>query len=313
MVSTLVDMCFGSEFKRIESETIRAAMLWRNVSKITAEYELLSEIATTFQGTVHKARHVLTNTLVAIKSVDKAMVTEKGSRTGEKMAEDAFEEAFILTQLQGVDGVVQLVDAIDDGLYFYIVTKYEKGGDLFNYLTAQTGKLSECEVRCIFLSICQSVSRVHQLGICHLDLSLENILLSESGDFVLGDFGVARCGDDTQESAGASTWIGKAKYMAPEILVNQGFDGFKADVYSLGVILFCLLYNSHPYESPSLQCLGYRLIRSGHVDELLDRAGLAGSRSPQAEELLQLMLSSPSTRVDLSEVLQHSWFMTEHI
>ena len=72
------------------------------------------------------------------------------------------------------------------------------------------------------------------VGICHLDISLENALLSE-GRAVITDFGLAQAGRNFQGRRG------KAVYMAPEVYAGRVYDGQRADVWSLGVVLFMML------------------------------------------------------------------------
>jgi serine/threonine protein kinase len=82
-----------------------------------------------------------------------------------------------------------------------------------------------------------------------LDISLENVLVSSNGALKLSDFGVAHYQDEKHISTqnGAFTRPGKLMYISPECLVLDKFDGFKADVYSLEVLLFCMLYGFNPY------------------------------------------------------------------
>jgi len=211
----------------------------------------------------------------------------------------------MLKQLRGIEGVVELVDAVEDGKYYYLVTRYESRGDLFEFLVQQPEKLLESRVQVIFKSIVESLSKVHQLGICHLDLSLENVLLSETGEIRIGDFGVARSVGEPHGSG--NTRVGKPKYMAPEIAADMQYDGFKADVYSLGVVLFCLMYGVHPYDAPSWDNVSFALIEAGCFQDVLALNQFKGLRSPQVKELLSMMLAPEDERCDLGAIMALPW------
>jgi serine/threonine protein kinase len=313
LTTSLIDLFFLPSIPENSPSPVDEVMeqpLWRITQNIASEYKVQKKIANTIQGAVYFATHIVTKTAVAIKIVSKAHVLNQTSKTGIPVAENIFQEALILTRLKGVDGVVQLFDAVEDSSFFYLVTIFESGGDLFDFLLENGKNLSEDQVQFIFRRICETVLRMHQMDMCHLDLSLENVFLTEDGDLKIGDFGVARSGDETKEGPNTSGLkIGKPKYMAPEIVSNQGFDGFQADVYSLGVILFCLLYGAHPYESPIQENLGYSLIESGCTKDFLELWKLNGKRSSNAEDLLQLFLAPAEERISLKEVLKHPWMM----
>jgi serine/threonine protein kinase len=214
------------------------------------------------------------------------------------------QEGLILKQLQGTKGVVQFVDALEDDDHFYLITKLEGGGDLFDFLSDSDCAVGEKWVLDTFFSICTAVAQLHDQDICHLDISLENILFSDSGELKLADFGQSRWNDHVKRIRSSSTArIGKPKYMAPEIVEGLDFDGFQADVYSLGVVLFCLLYGSHPYSYPIDEEDGYLLISNGLFEQFLQATGLEGSKSQKTEDLLDMMLTPAESRSSLQAIV----------
>jgi serine/threonine protein kinase len=279
--------------------------LFQQVDSIAEHYQIVKKITDTIQGAVYEANHKHTGVPVAIKVARKEAVFGKCSLAGFTVHENIFQEMTMMKQLLGIEGFVQLFDAMEDVCNFYIVTNYESGGDLFEYFV-QNKPICEEEVRTIFRSICRSVQRLHKLGICHLDLSLENVFLSKAGVLKLGDFGVARFAHELRE--GITGRVGKPKYMAPEVAHHLPFDGFVADVFSLGIILFVLLYGTHPYQSPSDDQASFVLIDAGYIDELLALMELTGKRSRGAEILLKKMLAHQSERETIDVLLQFSWF-----
>ena len=92
----------------------------------------------------------------------------------------------------------------------------------------------------------------HRLGVCHRDLKLENLLIDANGDVRLSDFGLAA----TVAPDGSDlllTRCGTPHYAAPEVLLERPYDGFQADVWSCGVILYALLCGHLPFQDPSMR------------------------------------------------------------
>jgi len=195
----------------------------------------------------------------------------------------------------------------------WIVLELVGGGELFDYVIDQAG-VSEGEARSLFSQIVDAVAHLHLHEVAHLDLSLENILLDAHGVPKLCDFGVARILPSLERytrGAGTSSDAnhpGKLRYMAPEVFEGYDFDAFKADSFSLGVILFCLLTGSAPYESPTHHDPHYAVIAQGNLEQLLQATGVQHRVSPSALSLLSLLLNpSPEDRPDPRHILEHEW------
>jgi serine/threonine protein kinase len=276
------------------------------VEAITCDYDIQKKLANTIQGAVFKAMHRDTGTMVAIKAVSQRAVKEQTTLDGKVVvAENVLDELMILNELQGISGMIELFDALEDGQCYFLVTRFESGGDLFDFL-AEAPRLTEQEIKHIFRCVLEPVSKLHSMDICHLDLSLENVFISEEGEAKLADFGLARIRRHGTKIF-SKIPCGKPKYMAPEIAEGEEFDGFKADVYSLGIMLFCLMYNSHPYEVPNKEHSGYFLIRHGSIRKFLDFQGFSGKYSSQVEALLEELLCPEDERISLSILMEHPW------
>ena len=111
-------------------------------------------------------------------------------------------------------------------------------------------ELSEAEVTDLGISLCDALAVCHHNSIIHRDIKIDNIFVSDSGFYKLGDFGVARTIDKT--AAGLSK-KGTYTYMAPEVYRGEPY-GRRADIYSLGLVMYRLLnHNREPFlpSSPS--------------------------------------------------------------
>lgn len=285
--------------------------VWRlmETDDVMKEYQFIRKLSNTIQGAVYLAEHNKSRTHVAVKIVHHDVHDRHESLDGIKVAESVVNELSILRKLSHLDSVVEIFDAVNDQTCFYLITKFEIGGDLFDFLVSNP-TLPEVFVVTLFRQIVLVVDALHQQELCHMDLSLENILISANGQIKLCDFGLARFAKELTSEQG-EVRLGKPKYMSPEIVLGQCFCGYSADIYSLGVVLFCLLYGTHPYNFPDFQSTGFRKITQGNFDEYICFKNLKGERSTEAESLLMTMLCPESQRIDMKHLKNHAWIIQQ--
>lgn len=171
----------------------------------------LTESVTVTSGTYGKVRlgvHRLTGARVAIKQIPKAM---SASLT---------REIHHHRQLHHPH-VTQLYEVIATESNIWLVTELCSGGELFDYL-AEKGRLTEGETRVIFGQLCLAVAYVHDKGIVHRDLKLENVLLDERCRVKLGDFGFTR---EFERGTLLETFCGTTGYASPEMLLAKRYLG----------------------------------------------------------------------------------------
>jgi len=126
----------------------------------------------------------------------------------------------------------------------YLVLELVTGGELFRLLVRERG-FSEDRARFFFKQLVEGVKECHDQGICHRDLKPENLLLDSNGDLKITDFGLSALHNNNENATQTSTQMlhttcGSPNYVAPEILKGEGYDGRKADVWSMGVIAYVL-------------------------------------------------------------------------
>jgi len=132
----------------------------------------------------------------------------------------------------------------------YLVMDYVQGTDLF-WMLQDYGRLDWQITKHITMQLCEALQMVHDRGIVHSDLKLENIIVSRSPGHrtTLLDFGLAKLegqglGKDLMISPG--TVVGTFPYMAPETFGAEQYD-YRADIYSLGVIMYEVLVGGNPF------------------------------------------------------------------
>merc|ERR1712039_551788 len=155
------------------------------------------------------------------------------------------------------------------------------------------------------------------------DISLENILI-QNATFIpsqdqktftinpnvnikICDFGLAEI--FRQRSFQCTKFCGKTNYKAPEVYAKKGvFDARKADVWSLGVVLFCMLVGSPPYNKPIASDQAYLYIKNGIIDQLLFQWERNHFITVKVLSLLHSMLDyDAESRFLVDDVVQHPW------
>ena len=188
----------------------------------------------------------------------------------------------------------------------YIIMELVEGGELFEYVTNYE-RLEEDEAVWIFRQIVVALLSAHRLGIYHRDLKPENILINhvvdeETGSIIpevkLVDFGMAAL---QPKGKLLTTSCGSIHYAAPEVFEKR-YDGGKADVWSLGVILYVVLTGMLPFtdfQGTDYQVHWYHQIKSGRYD-------IPDWVSQEAQDLIRRMLvPDPRHRISLANVWLH--------
>ena len=194
-------------------------------------------------GTVWLVRHRMLDTLFAVKILD-----PKVAEAQPEYVERFVREAKLATKIRHPN-LVAVHDAGYDaakGVYF-LVMDYVKG-DTLRSTIAFGGAQPEKEAVRIILQIADVLAAAQRFGMVHRDLKPENIMLTPEGNVKLLDLGVAKIsgGMDSLKTT-AKTVFGTPAYISPEQAVDSSTVDARADVYSLGVILFEMLCGRRPY------------------------------------------------------------------
>lgn len=202
-------------------------------------YELQTLLGRGGMGFVYRARHRKLDRLVALKLLRPDLV-----------ADPAFAERFECEAralaLLNHPGIVGIHDFGRAGEFFYLVMEFVDGASL-RELLAQ-GRLTTRDVLAYVPQLCDALQFAHDHRIVHRDVKPENILVGEDGRVRIADFGLAKLlGQDP--AAGLTQThqsVGTPHYMAPEQVVASGSVDHRADLYSLGVVLYEMLTGKLP-------------------------------------------------------------------
>jgi serine/threonine protein kinase len=162
--------------------------------------------------------------------------------------------------------IVQVYDVFSDGTVCAIVMEWIVGEDLRDLLKRLRQSIPLTEIWHLMSAILDAMSHAHACSLIHRDLKPSNILLHEEGLRMIpkvADFGIAKAIDEQDDGltrTGAS--LGTLKYMAPEQFLDSKHVDQRADIYSLGVLLFLLLTGRLPFRGDS-QVVLYKQMHEG--------------------------------------------------
>ncbi|PKU71358.1 CBL-interacting serine/threonine-protein kinase 11 [Dendrobium catenatum] len=241
---------------------------------------------------VYYARHILQGHSVAIKIISKAKVIRGGLVVHTKR------EIVVMRRLHHPN-IVRLLEVLASRSNIYFVMEYAKGGELFSRVAR--GHLSEDQSRKFFHQLIFAIAFCHARGVFHRDLKPENLLLDDSGNLKVSDFGLSAVAEQIRSDGLFHTLCGTPAYVAPEILSRKGYEGAKVDIWSCGVILFVLSAGYLPFNDPNLMAL-YRKIYLGEYR-------CPKWISPELRRLLSRLLdTNPETRITVEGILNDPWF-----
>lgn len=228
------------------------------------DLEIIEKIGRGGMGVVFKARQPRLDRIVALKVLPKALAVTPG------FAERFTREGRVLARLSH-PSIVAVHDFGESGGYCYLIMEYVDGVNLRQAMKA--GRFTPAQALTVVPDICAALQAAHDQGVLHRDIKPENILLDARGRVKIADFGIAKLMDDRASEmllTQSGARLGTAPYMAPEQIEQPSSVDHRADIYSLGVVLYELLTGELPlgrFAAPSAKAAV-----SGGVDEVVLRA-----------------------------------------
>ena len=234
------------------------------------------------------------NATYAIKIVSRSKLSRED-------LEALFDEVDILKSLRHPN-VVKLYDFFEDANLYYLILEKMTGGELFDRIVSRSF-YNEKDARDLCKILLEAMVHIHDRKIAHRDLKPENLLLVNEQDNCLikiADFGFAkRCESENC----LTTQCGTPGYVAPEILMSLPY-GTKADMWSIGVILYILLGGYPPFIENNQRDL-FRKIKNGQYEFHSD---YWDNVSKEAKKLISSLLVVNSVkRYDAKDALSNQW------
>ena len=204
------------------------------------DFTILERIGQGGMATVYRAEQPSMKREVALKviSVIEASEHDNFFRRFEK-------EASLIASLENAH-ILPVHDYGIQGNWAYMAMRYLRGGSLKDALRKE--RLPLQRVLSIFEQIVSGLAYAHSKGIVHRDLKPANIMLDEAGNAYLTDFGLAKIVQGDSESTHSGSVVGTIAYISPEQLRGDPID-HRADIYSLGIILYEMAVGQTPFKS----------------------------------------------------------------
>ncbi|KAF7363362.1 Protein kinase domain-containing protein [Mycena sanguinolenta] len=145
--------------------------------------------------------------------------------------------------------IIATVDIVSDHGHYYEVMEYAPY-DLFSVV--MSGKMCRPEIYCVFRQVCEGVEYLHEMGLAHRDLKLDNCVMTTDNVVKLIDFGTATVFHYPGRALTPATGIvGSDPYLAPEVLSGEPYDPRKTDVWSVGIMFMCMVLRRFPWTIPN--------------------------------------------------------------
>jgi len=291
--------------KQCTYESIKTA---KNIS----EFTITNQLGKGSSGFIRNAVHNKTGTKVIIKYVVKSLILKgcwtdnnylvkqkvniKYNEMNRKFPNEIAVLQYIHDELNGnvPDNLTTLITYWEDSIYYYLVfadTHYDS--DLFDYIDkSPNDTMPENEARTIFKNILDAIQILHHHNIVHRDIKDENVLINyETKEIQLIDFGSSTFYEQDKK---LSNFVGSYVFAAPEIIQGLTYEGPPQDIWSLGILLYTMIYKNTPFNDY------YEILRG--------KMKFPSDISKECQELILWMTNRDiSKRPTIDDVLSHPW------
>ncbi|EFC42729.1 predicted protein [Naegleria gruberi] len=246
--------------------------------KIVANYEIMRTLGQGKYSKVKFGRDLETGETYAIKIMNLNYIKKEQMETQLK-------REIAIMKIMKHPNIVNLKEVLQTENNIYVIMELVTGGELFDRIVAAE-KFDEITARRYFHQLVSAIEYCHNQGIAHRDLKPENLLLDSFDKLKITDFGLSSIvPNKLGKSQLLKTTCGTPNYVSPEVIKEKGYDGFLADIWSMGVILYVMLTG-----------------KSGKVE-------FPSHLSKEAKDLISKMLQvNPKKRYSIPNIKASKWF-----
>jgi serine/threonine protein kinase len=191
----------------------------------------------------------------------------------------------------------------------YMVLDYASKGELFDYIYCAEKGLNEKHAKLIFHKILKGIQTVHNAGIAHRDLKMQNILVDDKFNPKICDFGFGGELSGQDGSGKMNEFLGTQNYAAPEIFLHRPYDGVKVDIFSMGVVLLNLVTCRMGFVQATRLDKYYRCIMAKKYNMYWNLvSGIIGNVSEDLKNLyIKMVTFTPEQRPSIDDIFQDPW------
>ena len=244
-------------------------------------------------GKVKLAIYIPTKEKVAIKILNKNKIINKEN-------EIRLKREFDMSIKFNHPNVISVSEIFENKDSYFSVMEYCEGGELFTYITKNRYLIEE-EAAFFYYQLICGLEYIHSLGIVHRDLKPENLLLTKDNILKIIDFGLSNYFQKNDKNL-LSTPCGSPRYAPPEMVSGEKYDGFKADIWSTGIILFAMLCGYLPFEDKNIDALFKKIIECKIIyPKFLSKNAL--------DLLKKILIKNVNKRITIDEIKKHQFYI----
>ena len=253
-------------------------------------YDILTFLGEGTFGVVKLGVDKSTEEKVAIKIIEKKRILDKVDERHVKREID------ILKKINHLN-VIKTKKIFEDSENIYIIMEYCEKGELFDYIVKEIC-LSGKEASYYFYQLINGLESIHKKGLVHRDLKPENLLINKNNILKIIDFGLSNYYDGKKL---LSTFCGSPSYTSPEMLTKEEYDGFMADIWSTGIVLYTMLCGCLPFEDEDKEIL-FKKIINGKID-------YPDNLEEDAVDLMKkILIIDPKKRISIQNIKKHDFY-----
>ncbi|XP_034239589.1 LOW QUALITY PROTEIN: serine/arginine repetitive matrix protein 2-like [Thrips palmi] len=269
-------------------ESTAGVRLHNHRRKLRQRFDIIKKLGQGTYGKVQLGINKETGQEVAIKTIKKSKIESEADLVRIRR------EIQIMSSVQHPN-IIHIYEVFENREKMVLVMEYAAGGELYDFLSERK-VLGEEEARRLFRQIATAVYYCHKHKICHRDLKLENILLDETGSAKIADFGLSNVFDETRL---LGTFCGSPLYASPEIVQGTPYHGPEVDCWSLGVLLYTLVYGAMPFDGSNFKRLVKQISQGDYFEPK--------KPSPASPLIREMLTVSPAKRADIVKICSHWW------
>src|SRR5277367_3278876 len=263
--------------------------------KKIGRYEILSELGRGAMGTVYRAKDPAMDRVVALKTIiSVALASEQGNEFRERFYREARAAGALAHP-----GIVPVFDVGEHEGVPFLVMEYVTGRTLDD--VAKKGERLSLDRVCeIGQKISEALGYAHKHGVVHRDIKPTNILMTSREIYgierpKITDFGVAKLAEGQTTMTGQM--LGTPAFMPPEQFTGAPVDG-RADIFSLGVVLYWMATGEQPFPGESMTAVSYKVV---HTEPVPPRKLNPSIRARLEALILKCLAKSPEERYQTGE------------
>jgi serine/threonine protein kinase len=268
------------------------------ISSNSNDYEILQVLGAGAFSCVLKVKSKINKQIYAMKKVDMNKILEEMN-----VDRKYFENEIHFLQNLRSNFVCKCYTIFQEDNFLFFIMEFMNNGDLQTFYKANKAlqkQIPEDKMWDIFFKSISGLKYIHEKGLIHRDIKLENLFLDDNFNIKIGDFNVSATIDsqaaqnfaddqgDLENMISGQTVVGTAGYMAPEVKRNERMDskyGPKADVFSMGVSFFELCYGDKPYQRVNKNQYYQKKLYSIELNKIVDQMiEKDDRRRPSSEE-----------------------------